>query len=162
MLTRTDLYLLCALALAVDRPPYLRLAKTARVSTSSVHNAVRRATLVGLVHDRRIVRVPFLDFLEYGVPYAYATPRTGPTRGMFTGRARFGMRDVPGPNALAPVWPLDRGRHYGYGLAPLHPQAPRAAKHDSTFYILLSLIDVLRDSGGEDRRWAMRQIDRRI
>lgn len=88
-------------------------------------------------------RHALLDFLCYGLPYAFAVQPGAPARGLATGASAPPLALTFGPEP-AYVWPGAVGSQWGIAVEPLYPQAPAAAQQDNQLYGLLALTDALR------------------
>jgi hypothetical protein len=113
--------------------------------------------------DRRINQGAVREFFIHGLRYAFPAIMGGLTRGMPTSYAApplaefisFGKENIP-------VWPDASGEKLGYGVEPLHPSAPKAARRDGRLYELLALIDVLREGRTRERQIAENELLKRI
>lgn len=61
-----------------------------------------------------------------------------------------------------PVWPDASGESLGYGVEPLHPSAPNAARRDGSLYEVLALIDAVREGRARERQIAGEELLKRI
>ena len=160
-----DIYALAKLALEESARPYAVVAKELGMSASEFHAAVHRLGLAGLVDpkNRRIRQGAVREFFIHGLRYVFPAGIGGLTRGMPTSYAApplaefisFGKENIP-------VWPDASGEILGYGVEPLHPSAPKAARRDGRLYELLSLIDALREGRTRERKIAEDELLKRI
>jgi len=161
-----DIYVLAKLLLEKKKRPYSVVAREIGMSTSEVHAAIRRLGQAGLVdvESRRPMRGPSEEFLFHGVPYAFPASLGGPTRGVPTAYAAPPLEQQLGRSdkSSIPVWPDANGNARGFGVEPLHPSAPSAARRDPEFYELLALIDALRDGQVRERQLAREELRRRF
>jgi len=123
------------------------LAHSLHLSASEVSEALARCRFSRLLaadpHTLTVHRQALLDFLCYGLPYAFAIQPGAPARGLATGASAPPLQQTFGPEP-AYVWPGAVGSQWGVAVEPLYPQAPAAAAHDATLYALLALTDALR------------------
>ena len=123
------------------------LARTLYLSASEVSEALARCRFSRLLapdpHTLTVHRQALLEFLCYGLPYAFAVQPGPPARGLATGASPPPLAQTFGPKP-AYVWPGAVGSQWGVAVEPLYPQAPAAAQQDAPFYALLALTDALR------------------
>lgn len=123
------------------------LAQSLHMSASEVSEALARCRFSRLLaadpHALVVQRHALLDFLFYGLPYAYAVQPGAPARGFATGASAPPLVQTFGPEP-AYVWPGGVGTQWGVAIEPLYPQAPAAAQQDTQLYGLLALTDALR------------------
>ncbi|MBC2602716.1 hypothetical protein [Puniceicoccus vermicola] len=127
------------------------------MSASEVHAAVRRLEKARLLDPETGVvrRIPLIDFLEHGVPYAFAERPGEVTRGIPTAWAAPVMADRFTQNSeLPPVWPDPEGKTQGIAVRPLYRSVPKASQRDSGLYDLFALVDALRIGRARDRKIA--------
>jgi hypothetical protein len=160
-----DIYALAKLTLEEGSRPYAIVAGELEMSASEFHAAVKRLGQAGLVDpkDRRIRQGAVREFLIHGLRYVFPAGMGGLTRGVPTSYAArplsefisFGKENIP-------VWPDALGESIGYGVEPLHPSAPKAARHDGRLYELLALLDALREGRNRERKIAIDELMKRI
>jgi hypothetical protein len=123
------------------------LAHTLYLSASEVSEALARCRFSRLLaadpHTLTVHRQALLDFLCYGLPYAFAVHPGAPARGLATGASASPLSQTFGPEP-AYVWPGAVGSQWGVAVEPLYPQAPAATAQDASLYALLALTDALR------------------
>ena len=123
------------------------LAQALHLSASEVSEALARCRFSRLLaadpHTLLVQRHALLDFLFYGLPYAFAVQPGAPTRGLATGASAPPLAQTFGLEP-AYVWPGAVGSQWGVAVEPLYPQAPAAAQQDFELYALLALTDALR------------------
>ena len=148
--------------LRYPRESYAHMSAMLGISKSSAHGAVTRLERAGLVHKlseggARVARGPALEFLLFGVPYAFAPELLPRARGVPTGFAAPGLSSEPdAPEPLALVWPSRLGESAGVGIKPLVPDAPDTAWRDPQLYRCLALVDALRTGDARAREYARR------
>jgi hypothetical protein len=160
-----DVYALAKLILEESARPYAAVAGELGMSASEFHAAVQRLGRAGLVDpkDRRIRQGAVREFLIHGLRYVFPAVAGGLTRGISTSYAApplaefisFGKENIP-------VWPDASGEEIGYGVDPLHPSAPKAARRDGRLYEVLALIDALREGRIRERQIAEDELLKRI
>jgi hypothetical protein len=159
-----DVVVCIKIQLENDRQTIQKLSNSLFISAGEVHGAIKRAQksrLVTLESGIQRVSLPaFLEFLVFGLKYAFPA-ETGPAvRGMPTGIAavkELNSRFAP-TEALPYVWPSPEGKSTGIALAPLFPSVPKAAAQDPELYKALALIDAIREGAARERELAVKEI----
>jgi hypothetical protein len=123
------------------------LAQALHLSASEISESLARCRFSRLLatdpHTLTVQRHALLDFLFYGLPYAFAVQPGAPARGLATAASAPPLDQTFGPEP-AYVWPGVAGTQWGVAIEPLYPQAPAAAQVDAQLYVLLALTDALR------------------
>ena len=123
------------------------LAQSLHLSASEVSEALARCRFSRLLaadpHTLLVQRHALLNFLFYGLPYAFAVQPSTPARGLATGASAPPLVQTFGLEP-AYVWPGAVGSQWGVAVEPLYPQASAAAQQDTELYALLALTDALR------------------
>lgn len=155
-----DIVVALQLALTPETP-LVNLAESTKRSVGEVHNAIARLRTSGLVDPeaRRIEREPLVQFIRWGVPYAFPPAMGGTTVGIATAVI------LNGPEATEPahsefVWPALGGTSRGESLVPLHPRVPELAKQNPRLRALLALVDLIRIGGTRERAAAVAELER--
>ena len=160
-----DIYALAKLTLEEGSRPYAVVARELEMSASEFHAAVKRLGQAGLVDpkDRRIRQGAVREFLFHGLRYVFPASTGGLTRGVPTSYAALPLSElISFGQENIPVWPDALGESLGYGIEPLHPSAPGAARRDGRFYQVLALIDALREGRNRERQIAEDELLKRI
>ena len=140
--------------------PYSAMAERLGISKSTAHGSVKRLIKNRLVIPSAkamgvVAEGPALDFLAYGVPYAFAPETVAVARGVPTGLralARDGHPAFAGASPL--VWPSKLGEARGVGIVPLVPAAPELLLRDPQLYRMLAIVDALRVGDAREREAA--------
>ena len=123
------------------------LAQALYLSASEVSESLARCRFSRLLatdpHTLTVYRRALLDFLCFGLPYAFAVQPGAPARGLATGASAPPLLQTFGAEP-AYVWPSAVGNQWGIAVEPLYPQAAAAAAQDEQLYALLTLADALR------------------
>ncbi len=168
MLKPQDIYVLLKLvALGSGSWSYSQLGVELGMSSSQVHSAVKRAMRAGLAIDGGGRIRPNIrnlgEFLQHGIQYAFVPDRGELTRGLPTAYAAPVLENVfVSDGEPPPVWPDVEGSIRGIGFSPLHKSAPRAVQHDSGFYDLLALVDMIRGGRARERVMAIKELNQRL
>lgn len=134
------------------------------ISVGEVHMALKRAERSRIIsgdgRTRRVVQAAFLEFVIYGLKYAFPASTGSLVRGVPTGITAIKEidRKFAPTEALPYVWPHPEGQMTGIALAPLFPSVPRAAATDPRLYKALALIDAIREGAAREREFAIQEI----
>lgn len=159
MIRPTDIAILLHLRLHPD-DSYGTMAERLGVSKSTAHGGVVRLLRNRLAHasSRAMAIVAddaAVDFLSYGVPYAFAPDTVAVARGVVTGLAAVPMlAGLVSFTTSGLVWPSKLGDAQGVGIAPLIPAAPDMPHRDPHLYQLLAIVDALRVGDARERELA--------
>jgi len=148
-----------------DASTYAERGRKLGMSASEVHAAVRRLEKARLLDPEtgEVRRKPLFDFLEHGVPYAFAESPGEVTRGVPTAWAAPVLaNEVAHGNGLPPVWPDPEGKTQGVSVRPLFHSVPRTSQSDSGLYDLLALVDAFRIGRARDRKIAREVLKSRL
>jgi hypothetical protein len=133
------------------------IAEAIGISASEVSKGTKRLTASHLVVERSdIIYVEtggLLEWLCFGVRYAYPQESVGYGRGMSTSWNCPLLESEVVPPSPPLVWPVPRGNTEGAQIKPFHESIPFAASHDDPLYIALSLVESIR--GGKPRELAI-------
>ncbi len=149
------------------------LAQSLGMSLSEVNGAIRRAIRAGLMVEsgsklQAPQAVPYAleEFIQHGVRYAFSVERGSITRGIPSGAV--GAKLEGGFSNLneheIPVWPSPHGKARGIAIKPLYRSIPDVVEKEENreLYILLSLVDMIREGRARDRNLASEVISKRI
>jgi hypothetical protein len=129
------------------------IAESIGISASEVSKGAKRLVASHLVVERN--RSMFaesgalVEWLCYGVRYAYPLESIGYGRGMATSwNCPVLLTDMVPPNPPL-VWPVSGGEIEGALIKPIHESIPFASGRDEKLYRAFSLVDAIR--GGKPR-----------
>lgn len=94
-----------------------------------------------------------LEWLSYGVRYAYPQEAIGYGRGMATSWNCPVLESEVSPPSPPWVWPVPGGDVEGALIRPIHASVPLAASVDENLYRVMALLDAVR--GGKPRELAI-------
>lgn len=159
-----DIYVLLALAArcSEEKWTYDELALQLDLSSSQIYRSLERAQSSHLFdkNSRRIRRPELLEFLGYGIRYAFPARPGQIQRGFPT---CWEAPEVPKPVSFSTdeqyVWPAPSGSHRGQAIEPLHSSVLIAAGNNLDLYRLLALTDVLRVGSARERDAARDVLD---
>ncbi len=129
------------------------LADVVGISSGEVSKSTQRLIHAGLIVERNkrvfVLTDSLIEWLCYGVRYAYPYQQVGYGRGMPTSWNCALIHSEMVPPIPALVWERQGGMTEGAFVKPIHQAAPLAASTDDSLYQALSLIDAIR--GGKPR-----------
>lgn len=158
-----DIIVCLKLSLEVEVKSFKQLEKETGIASSTLHRAVNRLQHAGLLSpELKVSKKAFLNFLKYGVKYAFYVTRGELTRGMPTAYAAAPLNKVMNQTSELPVWPDLEGSQRGFAVTPLHPQVIVAAKKDATLYELLALVDALRIGNAREYKLASDLLEKKL
>jgi DNA-binding Lrp family transcriptional regulator len=142
---------------------YQQLHELLGISCSTAHEAVGRLREAGLVRQDEcvVMRANLLEFLEYGVRYAFPASLGAPAKGVPTSHAGPALADAIG-TLDAVVWPSANGSSIGQTVSPLLPKAAELPVRSPKVYALLTLVDALRVGRIRERRLAVAKLRTRM
>jgi len=127
------------------------------ISASEVSKGTRRLVGSHLVVERSgglfAEAGALLEWLCYGVRYAYPQESIGYGRGMATAWNCPVLASEVVPPSPPFVWPVVGGNVDGTLIKPLHDSVPFAASRDEPLYRAMSLLEAIR--GGKPRELAI-------
>lgn len=123
------------------------------VSAGEVSKSTKRLMASHLVVERSgsifVESGALLEWLCYGVRYAYPQESVGYGRGMATSWNCPLLKSEVVPPIPPFVWPVPGGDVEGTLIKPIHDSVPFAARHDEQLYRIMSLLEAIR--GGKPR-----------
>jgi hypothetical protein len=129
------------------------IAESIGVSASEVSKGAKRLVSSRLIVERKgsifAESGALLEWLCYGVRYAYPQESVGYGRGMATSWNCPVLKSEMVPPTPPLVWPVPGGNTEGALIKPIHESIPFAASQDENLYRVLSLLEAIR--GGKPR-----------
>lgn len=127
------------------------------ISASEVSKGTKRLMASHLLVERSgrifVEKGALVEWLSYGVRYAYPQESTGYGRGMATSW-NCPMLDSEVSAPIPPlVWAVPAGEVEGAIIKPMHNSVPLAASRDQLLYRVMSLVEAIR--GGKPRELAI-------
>lgn len=127
------------------------------ISASEVSKGTKRLMASHLVVERSgsvfAETGALLEWLCYGVRYAYPQESVGYGRGMATSWNCPMLESEMTPPIPPIVWPASGGESEGALIKPIHDSVPLAARRDDNLYRAMSLLEAIR--GGKPRELAI-------
>jgi len=133
------------------------IAESIGISASEVSKGAKRLVTARLVVERDAQVFAesgaLLEWLSYGVRYAYPQESVGYGRGIATSWNCPVLKSEMVPPTPALVWPISGGDVEGALIKPFHESVTIAASKDEQLYRVLSLLEAIR--GGKPRELAI-------
>ena len=133
------------------------IAEAIGISASEVSKGTKRLVASHLVVERSggvfAETGALLEWLCYGVRYAYPQESVGYGRGMATSWNCPVLNSEVVPPVPPLVWPVPGGAIDGALIKPIHDSIPFAASRDEQLYCAMSLLEAIR--GGKPRELAI-------
>jgi len=133
------------------------IADSIGISASEVSKGSRRLVASHLVVERSgsvfAESGALLEWLSYGVRYAYPLESIGYGRGMATSWNCSVLDSEVVPPSPPLVWSVPGGEIEGALIKPIHDSVPFASSNDERLYLVLSLLEAIR--GGKPRELAI-------
>ena len=156
--------LLIAAKLAVSDPgaSVRELGSELGMSKSTVANSLRRLRALDLVKEddkggRRVNRAALRDCFEHAIRWLVPARPGDFELGLPTAHASEAMAQLAGDDDPV-VIPLPHGPMRGRAVAPIHPDAPKAAQRDPKLHRLLAIVDSFRIGGAREREVARAEL----
>lgn len=127
------------------------LATQLQISNSEVSESLNRSFISELLgsEKRKVYREGLLEFLVYGLKYAFPAMPGRLARGMPTAYSAPVLSNEYVVDDSY-IWPVSGEITKGVVITPLYHTVPEACKQDSTLYELLTLTDALRVGDRDD------------
>jgi hypothetical protein len=124
------------------------IAEALFLSPAEVSYSLQRSALAELTDPskRKVMRKTFLEFIQYGLPYAFPAIKGSITLGVPTAFSSPVMSRhlMTNQSSEIVVWPYSEGKARGESITPLYPGAVKAAVNDPELYDLFALVDTIR------------------
>lgn len=139
------------------------LAHELSISASEVSESLHRSAFAGLISNnkRNLMISGLLEFLQYGLKYAFPQQPGALVRGMPTAHSAKPMSEFIS-SSEAVVWPYAKGKTRGQAIEPLYQGVPEACMRDKSLYELVALTDALRIGKARERALALEELKRRL
>ena len=139
------------------------LARSLFMSQSEISESLSRSRYARLLYDkgRKVARQPFMDLLEYGIPFIFPQHPGNVVRGIPTGHSASPLKEEI-ISEQHYVWPYSKGHVRGQSVLPLYYSVPQAIDLDKQLYEMLALIDALRVGKVREKNLALEILKKRI
>lgn len=158
-----DVVVLVKLAISNGPVTQLSLAGALSLSQSEISKSMARSRYAGLLFgkDNQVMRSGLMDFIQYGIRYAFPQQPGPIVRGIPTAHSAAPLADYIQSDEPY-VWPSAYGHVRGHGIAPLYPKVVEAVAKDPQLYEVLALIDALRVGRARERNIAIDELKKRL
>lgn len=149
-----------------EQEPWLQvqLAEALGLSQPEISNSLARSRYAGLVDEtgRQVRRQALLEFLQFGIAYAFPA-KPGPlVRGVPTAHSGPPLNSIIESGAEEYVWPSASGQLRGQAIPPLYKNVVKAVKNDPELHALLALVDAIRVGRVREKQLAIDELKKRL
>lgn len=139
------------------------LAESLFMSQSEISKSFARSQYAGLLDPsgKKVRRLALMDFLQYGIAYAFPQQPGPVIRGIPTAHSALPLSDVI-QSTEHYVWPSGKGTLRGQSIVPLYPSVTEAVQIDKNLHELLALVDALRVGRAREKVIAITELQKRI
>lgn len=145
--------------------PWLQvpMAKELVIGQSEMSKSLNRSKFAGLLDSsgRKVRRLALIDFIEYGLPYAFPQRPSSIVRGIPTSHSASPLKEQIQSDEYF-VWPYAKGNVKGQAIAPLYKSVPEAALNDPLLHEMLALVDAIRVGSAREKKIAVEELKKRI
>lgn len=151
--------LLKIIAVGSDQWQQKSIADELKMSQSEVSQSVARSKFAGLLDGsgKKVMRLAFMDFLQYGLAVVFPQKPGSLVRGVPTAYSAPPLNTIIQSNELL-VWPSAKGTSRGQSIMPLYPSVVDAIAGDVKLYQLLTLADTLRVGKAREKELATSEL----
>lgn len=142
----------------------VQLAQALELSQPEISNSLARSRYASLVDasGRQVSRQALMDFLQYGIAYAFPA-KPGPlVRGVPTAHSAPPLNEFIESGGEEYVWPSAHGDVRGQGISPLYKNVVKAVRHDQELHELLALVDAIRVGRAREKQLAVEELKKRL
>lgn len=141
----------------------ISLAKSLFLSQSEISESLKRSTYARLLQakGKEVARQPFMDLLQYGVPYMFPQQPGAEVRGIPTAHSAEPLVQMI-TSTEKYVWPYAKGHMRGQSILPFYPSVIQAVELDAQLYEYLALIDAVRVGRARERNAALELLSEKI
>lgn len=159
-----DLVVLLKLLLAEEGAKnQISLARSLFISQSEISASLKRSAYARLLQNKgkEVARQPFMELLQYGVPYMFPQQPGLVVRGIPTAHSAEPLASLINSDEHY-VWPYAKGHLRGQSILPLYPSIVQAVELDPKLYECLALIDAIRVGRARERNLALELLRTKI
>ena len=139
------------------------IAKQLGLSQSEMSKSLGRSKYAGLLDasGKKVRVLALMDFIEYGLPYAFPQRPGAIVRGVPTSHSAPPLKEQIQSDENF-VWPYAEGRVKGQAVIPLYESVPKAVQNDPALHELLALVDAIRLGSSREKKIAVSELKKRI
>lgn len=141
----------------------ISLAKSLFISQSEISASLKRSAYARLLQSKgkEVARQPFMDLLQYGVPFMFPQQPGVVVRGIPTAHSAEPLVNIISSSENY-VWPYAKGHMRGQSILPLYPSVIQAVDLDPQLYEYLALIDAVRVGRAREKNIALELLRTKI
>lgn len=145
--------------------PWLQvpMSKELVIGQSEMSKSLNRSKYAGLLDSsgRKVRRLALMDFIEYGLPYAFPQRPSSIVRGIPTSHSASPLKEQIQSDEDF-VWPYAKGNVKGQAIIPLYKSVPEAALNDPLLHEMLALVDAIRVGSAREKKIAVEELKKRV
>ena len=145
--------------------PWLQIpmASGLGLAQSEMSRSIARSKYAGLLDasGRKVRKLALMDFIEYGLPYAFPQRPGSLVRGVPTSHSASPLKEKIQSDENF-VWPHATGKVKGQAVTPLYKSVPEAVQNDPLLHELLALVDAIRLGSSREKKIAVSELKQRI
>lgn len=140
------------------------LSRELYISQSEITESLYRNMAARLISQdrRKLLKNSLLEFLVFGLKYVYPAKPGNLARGIPTAHSAKPVSDIFKDSSEIFVWESSDGDVRGQSIAPLYPNAVKAAREDALLYELLALTDAIRTGSTREYSAAVKELRKRL
>ncbi|MBK6994036.1 MAG: hypothetical protein IPH31_03595 [Lewinellaceae bacterium] len=159
-----DLVVLLKLLIEEDRAwNQISLAKSLFISQSEISASLKRSAYARLLQKKgkEVARQPFMDLLQYGIPFMFPQQPGAIVRGIPTAHSAEPLvQHISSSDNY--VWPYAKGHLRGHCIMPFYASVIQAVELDPQLYEYLALIDAIRVGRAREKNLALELLKTKI
>jgi hypothetical protein len=142
----------------------IKLAEQLHLSQPEISNSLARSRYAGLLDEssKNVRTQALLEFLQYGIAYAFPTKPGAVVRGIPTAHSAPPLNTLIVAGGDEYVWPSATGQLRGQAISPLYKSVVKAVKNDHELHELLSLVDAIRVGKVREKNLAIEELKKRL
>lgn len=140
------------------------MAHSLQISESEISESLYRSKFSGLLSDikgKKVNKQALIDFLVYGLKYAFPTRPSGIGRGFATAHSAIPLKDSIISDEHY-IWEHPEGNMRGLIIEPLYKTVPSIIANNPELYELLAITDAIRTGNSRIYKLAIELLKDRI
>lgn len=151
--------------IASDNEPWVQItmAQKLGLAQSEMSRSIARSKYAGLLDSsgRKVRRLALMDFIQYGLQYAFPQRPGSAVRGIPTSHSAPPLKKLI-QSSEDFVWPYSKGTHRGYAVTPLYKSVPEVVINDQVLHEYLALVDAIRIGNSREKKIAVAELKKGI
>ncbi len=138
------------------------IANNTFLSASEITESIKRLKLSSILNsERKVIENNFLEFIVYGLKYAFPAKIGMPCIGIPTAHSgKFLKKRINTQKSDLYVWPYQNALTRGVSIEPLYKTLPKIALNDDFMYKYLALIDLIRIGRSREKNIAIKEFEK--